>query len=130
MLLKRKIVKAVCVMTAMAAVMSTASALALHACLSASPLSSTRVNEGGFVAFELKYTNDIRKISLEVSDVKPCGFTGNVYVIVNGNKRIIVVNDIHDAPGENRIRIAGGTAVSSDGMLANAITTERFTVVK
>lgn len=116
-------------LTVVAATSALAStALAWSPVLTSTPLTSKTIAEKGFVAFELNYNNDIRKILLDCDDIELDGFTGDVSIIYNGNRRIIVVADVCDSEGENRIRIKEGTAVSSDGKLANGITTETFII--
>lgn len=104
------------------------------ACLSNTPLSSKVVNENGSLQFTLKYTNDINKILVKPADLSLEGFTANISIqsdSSNANNKIVTLSNIQNKAGtsdKKRIRVTGGTAVSSDGRLANAITTESFTI--
>lgn len=104
------------------------------ACLSNTPLSSKVVNENGSLQFTLKYTNDINTILLQPNNLALEGFTANINIKsddTNANNKIVTLTNIQNKAGTSeskRIRVAGGTAVSSDGRLANAITTETFTI--
>lgn len=104
------------------------------ACLSNTPLSSKVVNENGSVQFTLKYTNDINSITLSSKNLALDGFTANVSIksdLSNANNKIVTLSNIQNVAGtaeKKRVRVAGGTAVSSNGKLANAVTTESFTI--
>lgn len=104
------------------------------ACLSNTPLSSKVVEENGSLQFTLKYTNDINAILVQPSNFSLEGFTANVNVAIdktNSNNRVVTLSNIQDEEGtaaKKRVYVAGGTAVSSDGRLANSVTTETFTI--
>lgn len=102
------------------------------ACLSCTPLSSKVVNDGGEIYFTLKYTNDINRITLSNSDITLDGFRANISIQYQGNNRVVVLSNIHNASGaptdKKRVYIAEGTAYSSDDRPANAIRTESFTI--
>ncbi len=101
------------------------------ACLSCSPISSKVVEENGQIMFTLKYTNDINKITLTQADLRLDGFTANINIGISGNNRVITLSNIKNKAGSSatkRVYVSGGTAVSSDGQLANAVQTESFTI--
>ena len=99
--------------------------------LSVTPLSSTSVKEGGSVSFTLKYDGDVRKISLKNDDIGLDGFTANKSITENGNQRIVTLTNIKGIGNSKQgiVHIAGGTAISSDFNMANAINTGIFTIV-
>ncbi len=106
--------------------------------MSVSPLSTTTVEEGGSVSFTLTYTGDVNYIQLSTKSIGFTGFHAKVSLssfskLVRGRQEqnvVVTLSNIRpDGSGnENRIRIAGGTASSSDGKLANAGHTQRFTI--
>lgn len=101
------------------------------ACLSCSPISSKVVEENGQVIFTLKYTNDINKITLTKADLRLDGFTADINIGISGNNRVITLSNVKNKAGSSatkRVYVSGGTAVSSDGQLANAVQTESFTI--
>ena len=100
------------------------------ACLSCSPLSTKVVEDGGQVIFTLKYTNDINTITLSEGDLRLDGFSANVNIAYSGNNRVDTLSNIHSTSGNatKRVYVSGGTAVSSDSQLANAVQTESFTI--
>lgn len=101
------------------------------ACLSCSPISSKVVEENGQIIFTLKYTNDINKITLTEADLRLDGFTANINIGISGNNRVITLSNIQNKAGSSatkRVYVSGGTAVSSDGQLANAVQTESFII--
>ena len=101
------------------------------ACLSCSPISSKVVEENGQVIFTLKYTNDINIITLTEADLRLDGFTADINIGISGNNRVITLSNIKNKAGSSatkRVYVSGGTAVSSDGQLSNAVQTESFTI--
>ncbi|CCZ55802.1 unknown [Clostridium sp. CAG:1219] len=100
--------------------------------LSVSALSTKTVKEGGSITFTLSYSGDIRKISLKESDIGLDGFTANKKITVSGNNRIVTLSNIKSTSTVYTgkvVRVAGGTAISSDFRMVNAINTVAFTIV-
>ena len=100
------------------------------AAVKVSPVSSKVVEDNGQLIFTLTYTNDINRITLNASDLYLNGFTANINIANSGNSRVVTLSNIHNTSGSSlkRVKVSGGTAISSDGQLANAIQTESFTI--
>ena len=94
------------------------------------PLSSKTVEENGQIKFTLTYVDDVNRITLNASDLYLNGFTANIHIADAGNSRVVTLSNIHNTSGSSlkRVRISGGTAVSSDGQLAHSTQTESFTI--
>lgn len=99
--------------------------------ISISTLSSTTVQEGGSLSFTLKYYGDIKKISLREDDIGLEGFTATKRITVSGNDRIITLSNIKSTSTTYTgkvVRVAGGTAISSDYQMVNAMNSQVFTI--
>lgn len=99
--------------------------------ISISTLSSTTVKEGGSLSFTLKYYGDIRKISLREDDIGLEGFTATKTITENGNDRIITLSNIKSTSTTYTgkvVRVAGGTAISSDFQMVSAMNSQVFTI--
>ena len=97
-----------------------------------SVLSTRTVKEGGSVSFTLKYTGDIKAISLKEGDIGLDGFTATKTITVSGNDRIVTLSNIKSSNSVytgKYVHIAGGTAISNTWEMANLTNTQVFTIV-
>ena len=103
---------------------------ASYASLSVSPLSSKTIQDKGTIIFTLRYTNDINKITLDKKDIELIGFKGDVSINNAGNSRVVTISNIKSNKPltYKKIHIKPGSAISSDGIKSNGITTESFTI--
>ncbi len=107
--------------------------------MSVSALSTRTVEEGGSLSFTLTYTGDVNYIQLSKQSIGFTGFNATVslssfakYKSGREEQSVVVTlsNIYSDGSGnENRIKIAGGTASSADGELANSGHTQTFTII-
>lgn len=101
------------------------------ACMRVSPLSSKVVDEGGEIRFTVGYSNDINQITLSNNDLGLTGFTANIDIQRNGNERVVILSNIHNSnsnANNKSIYISEGTALSSNGALANPMRTAEFSI--
>ena len=100
--------------------------------LSMSALSAASVKEGGSISFTLKYHGDIKLITLNEKSIGLDGFTATKTITANGNDRIVTLSNIKSTNNVYTgkcVRIAGGTAISSDLQMVRELNTPVFTIV-
>lgn len=85
---------------------------------------------GDSADFTIEYFGDVKTISLTDSDIGLSGFRANKCVSVNKNDNTATVHLTHivDIDGENKVNIAGGTAIDNQFNMANALTSEVFEI--
>lgn len=85
---------------------------------------------GDSADFTIEYFGDVKTISITDNDIRLSGFRANKSVSVNKNDNTATVHLTHivDLDGENKVNIAGGTAIDNQFNMANALTLEAFEI--
>ena len=80
--------------------------------------------------FTIEYFGDVKTISITDNDIGLSGFSANKSVSINKNDNTATVHLTHivDLDGENKVFIAGGTAIDNQFNMANALTSEAFEI--